>query len=116
MVIQFEWDEDKNKRNREKHGVWFEEAKSVFDDLSSRVFLDQEHSDEEDRFLILGMRSAARLLVVGHCYKESDSITRIISARKATQREVNFYEEGIRFLKDERSKKSLRRQKKVGRD
>ena len=94
-MLRFQWDETKNKRNRSKHGVWFEEAQGVFDDLTSRVFLDREHSDEEDRFLILGMSSAARLLVVVHCYRESDSVVRIISARKATKKEVKFYEEGI---------------------
>jgi len=94
-VLRFEWDEAKNKRNRSKHGVWFEEAQSVFDDPTSRVFLDPEHSDDEDRFLILGMSSVGRLLVVVHCYRESDSVIRIISARKATKKEVKFYEEGI---------------------
>lgn len=94
-MLQFEWDEVKNKRNRSKHGVWFEEAQSVFDDPASRVFLDPEHSDEEDRFLTLGISSAARLLVVVHCYRKSDSVIRIISARKATKKEAKFYEEGI---------------------
>lgn len=94
-MIRFDWDETKNRRNRAKHGVWFEEAQSVFDDSRCRVFHDPEHSEEEDRFLILGMSSAARILVVVHCYRESDSIIRIISARKATKREANYYEEGI---------------------
>lgn len=94
-MVQFEWDEAKNRLNRSKHGIWFEEAQSVFDDSSSRVFLDAAHSDKEDRFIILGMSSAARLLVVVHCHRESDSIIRIISARKATKKEVKFYEEGI---------------------
>lgn len=94
-MIQFEWDEIKNKNNRSKHGIWFEEGQSVFDDLGSRVFIDSEHSDDEDRFLIVGMSSAARVLVVVHCYRESDSVIRIISARKATKKEVKFYEEGI---------------------
>lgn len=94
-VLRFGWDETKNKRNRSKHGVWFEEAQSVFDDPRSRVFHDSEHSDEEDRFLIVGMSSAARILVVVHCHRETDSLIRIISARKATKREVKFYEKGI---------------------
>lgn len=94
-MIQFEWDENKNKLNRVKHGIWFEEVKSVFNDTSSRVFLDQFHSVEEDRFVIVGMNSSARLLVVVHCYRESASIIRLISARKATKKEVAFYEEGI---------------------
>ena len=95
MMLRFEWDEVKNKRNRSKHGVWFEEAQTVFDDSANRVFLDPEHSDKEDRFLILGVSFAARLLVVIHCYRESDSVIRIISARKATKKEAKFYEEGI---------------------
>lgn len=94
-MLRFEWDEAKNKSNRAKHGLWFEEAQSVFDDSASRLFLDPEHSDEEDRFLILGMSSTARLLVVAHCYRESESVIRIISARKATKKEGKFYEEGI---------------------
>lgn len=94
-MLRFEWDETKNKINRSKHGIWFEEAQSVFDDLGSRVFLDLEHSDEEDRFLIVGMSSGGRLLVVVHCYRESDSVIRIISARKAVKKEIKFYEEGI---------------------
>jgi uncharacterized DUF497 family protein len=59
------------------------------------VFLDPEHSEEEERFLLLGLSSAARVLVVVHCYRESDSVVRIISARKALKKEVRFYEEGI---------------------
>lgn len=94
-MLRFEWDETKNKLNRSKHGIWFEEAQSVFDDASGRVFHDVEHSDDEDRFLIVGMSSAARILVVVHCYRKSDSIVRIISARKATKREIKFYEERI---------------------
>lgn len=94
-MIKFEWDETKNKANRFKHGIWFEEAQSVFDDLGGRLFVDLEHSNEEDRFLLLGMSSAVRLLVVVHCYRESDSVIRIISARKATKQETQFYEEGI---------------------
>ena len=94
-MLRFEWDEVKNKNNRSKHGIWFEEAQSIFDDPAGRVFLDPDHSDEEDRFLVLGMSSAARLLVVVHCYREKGTIIRIISARKATKKEVEFYEEGI---------------------
>lgn len=94
-MIRFEWDETKNKFNRSKHGIWFEEAQSVFDDPSSRVFLDLEHSEEEDRFVIIGISATGWLLVVVHCYREPDSIIRIISARKATKKEEKFYEEGI---------------------
>lgn len=95
MTLRFEWDETKNKRNRFKHGIWFEEARSVFDDLRGRVFHDPEHSEQEDRFVVLGMSFAARLLVVVHCYRKSDLVIRIISARKATKKEIKFYEERI---------------------
>jgi len=94
-MLRFDWDERKNKSNRTKHRVWFEEAQSVFDDLRGRLFHDPEHSEEEDRFILLGVSSAARVLVVVHCYRDSDSLIRIISARKATKRETRFYEEGI---------------------
>ena len=75
--------------------MWFEEAQNVFDDLNARLFADPEHSEEEDRFILLGVSSETRLLVVIHCYRESDSMIRIISARKAAKKEVRFYEEGI---------------------
>ncbi len=94
-MLKFEWDETKNKLNRNKHGIWFEEAQSVFDDVIGRVFHDPEHSNEEDRFVVIGMSSTARLLIVAHCYRDSDSIIRIISARKATKKEAKFYEKGI---------------------
>jgi uncharacterized protein len=94
-MLRFDWDEGKNKRNRAKQRVWFEEAQSVFSDPHARLFDDPEHSEEEDRFILLGVSSAARTLVVVHCYRESDSLVRIISARKATKKEVRFYEEGI---------------------
>ncbi len=94
-MLRFDWDERKNRRNRSKHGVWFEEAQSVFSDLHARLFYDPEHSEGEDRFILLGVSSAGRTLVVVHCYRDSDSLIRIISARKATKKEVRFYEEGI---------------------
>ena len=94
-MLRFDWDERKNRSNRAKHGVWFEEAQSVFDDPHGRLFHDPEHSEGEDRFILLGMSATARTLVVAHCYRESDSLVRIISARKATKRERLFYEEGL---------------------
>lgn len=94
-MLRFDWDERKNKVNRTKHGVWFEEAQSVFSDPHARVFNDPEHSEKEERFLLLGLSSATRLLVVVHCYGESDSVVRIISARKAVKKEVRFYEKGL---------------------
>jgi uncharacterized DUF497 family protein len=94
-MLRFEWDEAKNVRNRSKHKVWFEEAQGVFDDPRARVFHDSEHSEEEDRFVIIGMSFSARLLVVVHCHRKMDSVVRIISARKATRKETQTYEEGI---------------------
>jgi hypothetical protein len=94
-MLRFDWDERKNRANRRKHGVWFEEARSVFDDGHARLFNDPEHSPEEDRFILLGLSFAARLLIVVHCYRESESVVRIISARKASKKEARFYEEGI---------------------
>ncbi|MCQ2363081.1 MAG: BrnT family toxin [Acidaminococcaceae bacterium] len=92
MDIRFEWDENKNKINISKHGVDFNEASSVFDDIDALVIPDKEHSVVEDRFLILGLSSLAKLLVVCHCYRVSESVIRIISARKATRNETAQYE------------------------
>jgi uncharacterized DUF497 family protein len=92
---RFDWDERKNRVNRTKHGIWFEEAQSVFHDPHARLFYDPEHSKGEDRFILLGVSSAARTLVVIHCYRGSASMIRIISARKATRKELRFYEEGL---------------------
>lgn len=95
-MIKFDWNEDKNRANRKKHGVWFEEAQSAFDDVRGRLFLDSDHSAEEDRFILIGYNSSNRLLVVVHCHRESDDLViRIISARKATKRERQYYEKGI---------------------
>ena len=95
-MIQFEWDESKNKLNRKKHGIWFEEAQQVFDDPNALRYFDPEHSHEEDRFLMLGQTAGARILVVVFCERGSDgSIIRMISARKATKKEVRQYEKGI---------------------
>jgi uncharacterized DUF497 family protein len=94
-MLRFDWDERKNKVNRRKHGIWFEEAQSAFDDPSARLFDDPDHSDGEERLILLGVSAAARLLVVVHCYRESDLIIRIISARRATKKEARFYEKGI---------------------
>jgi len=72
-----------------------EEAQSAFRDPNARLFHNPKHSEEEDRFILIGASSTARPLVVIHCYKESDSVIWIISARKATKKGVRFYEEGI---------------------
>jgi uncharacterized DUF497 family protein len=94
-MLRFEWDESKNKRNRRKHAIWFEEAQGVFDDPKAIFANDPKHSGNEERFLLLGFSAVGRILVVIHCYREADSLIRIISARKATKKEVRFYEKGI---------------------
>lgn len=89
--IQFEWDENKNQINQRKHGVSFAEAKTVFYDEEALVIDDPEHSEQEDRFIILGLSNKANLLIVCHCYRESDTVIRLISARKATKTESKYY-------------------------
>ena len=91
-LIEFIWDEDKNKSNKKKHGIFFDEASSVFYDEEAIEYFDPDHSDQEDRFLLLGMSAKLRLLVVCHCVREAD-IIRIISARKATRSEEKNYKE-----------------------
>ena len=85
--LHFEWNENKNQINKKKHGVSFEEAKTVFLDENARLIPDPEHSIDEDRFVILGISSLLRTLVVCHCYRENDDVIRIISARKANSEE-----------------------------
>ena len=90
--IRFQWDERKNKLNQQKHRISFEEAQTVFFDEHAVEFFDPDHSESEDRFLLLGLSFHLKTLVVCHCFQESDSVVRIISARKATQKERNYYE------------------------
>lgn len=92
-MIRFEWDENKNEINKKKHKISFEEAKTVFYDEEALVIDDPEHSQEEERFIILGLSKKANLLVVCHCYRASDTVIRIISARKATKSETKQYNE-----------------------
>mgnify|MGYP000867898368 FL=1 len=89
--MNFVWDDNKATLNQQKHGVGFTEAATVFDDENSLVIFDPDHSLDEDRFIILGMSYALRLLVVCHCYRENDEQIRIISARKATRNETSNY-------------------------
>lgn len=89
--LRFEWDEDKAKSNLKKHKVSFEEAKTVFHDENARLIPDPEHSEEEDRFILMGLSTGVKMLVVCHCYRESEQVIRIISARKATKQEMSFY-------------------------
>ncbi len=87
----FQWDKEKDLINQKKHGVSFEEAKSVFYDDNAIQFWDDTHSELEDRFLLLGMSSKMRLLLIVHCYRKKESEIRIISARKATKKESQEY-------------------------
>ena len=87
----FEWDKRKAAENSLKHGVSFEEARSAFLDENARVIADPEHSDDEDRFVLLGVSVRLRLVVVVHCYRANDRVIRIISARKADPAERRQY-------------------------
>ncbi len=89
--ITFEFDANKASINKRKHGISFDEAKTVFFDENALVIQDQAHSDDEERFVILGLSSTARMLVVCHCYRNQDRVIRIISARKATKKESIQY-------------------------
>ena len=89
--LSFEWSEAKNRANKRKHKVSFEEAQTVFLDENALRFFDPDHSDDEDRFLMLGMSFSLRILVVCHCYRENESVIRILSARKADRREQSDY-------------------------
>ncbi|MCD8040182.1 MAG: BrnT family toxin [Clostridia bacterium] len=95
--IRFEWDENKNTTNKEKHKISFEEAQTVFYDENALVISDPEHSYSEERFIILGFSIMANLLVVCHCYRQTDELIRIISARKATKNEEKQYTGGNNY-------------------
>lgn len=90
-MITFEWDERKNQSNFEKHGIRFEDAKSVFYDDHAIQFFDEDNSDDEDRFLLLGRSLSGRMLMVCHCERNEGKTIRIISARKETKTERKFY-------------------------
>ncbi|WMJ07885.1 BrnT family toxin [Nitrosomonas sp. sh817] len=89
-MIKFEWDSNKAASNRKKHGISFEEAQSVFYDDFAVQFFDED-SVSEDRFLMLGMSNEARILIICYCERDSGNVIRIISARKATKSERQFY-------------------------
>jgi len=91
-MVKFEWDKAKASRNLRQHNVSFEEAKSVFFDDYARQFFDEEHSEKEDRFLMLGVSNMSRVLLVCHCELGDSGKIRIISARKATAKERKLYE------------------------
>ena|SRR5688572_16604451 len=94
--LDFIWDHAKARANIKKHGVSFDEAQSVFLDEEARLLDDPDHSEDENRFILLGMSAVPRLLVVVHAYREAGGMIRIISARKATPRERRTYTEGRR--------------------
>jgi uncharacterized DUF497 family protein len=87
----FEWDPVKAAANLRKHKVSFEDAQTVFSDERARLIDDPDHSEDEERFLLLGLSSSLRLLVVAHCYRSTGNVIRIISARKATADEAHHY-------------------------
>ena len=90
-MVKFEWDENKNQTNIQKHGISFEEAITVFKDMDALIISDENHSDDEDRFLLIGYSSKANLLVVCHCYRLNDTVIRIISARKGNKEDRSLY-------------------------
>jgi uncharacterized protein len=91
--INFAWDQAKAASNVKKHGVSFEEARTVFDDDYARLLEDPDHSSSEDRFILLGMSYTLKVLTVVHCYRDDDNTIRIISARKSTTNEEKQYKE-----------------------
>jgi uncharacterized DUF497 family protein len=91
--VGFEWDARKSRANKAKHGVSFEEARTAFLDENARVIPDAEHSDDEERFVLLGMSVQLRVLIVCHCYRASAKVVRIISARRADPSERRQYAE-----------------------
>jgi hypothetical protein len=91
--LKFEWDPVKASSNIKKHGISFDEAKTVFDDDFGRLIPDPDHSQDEERFILLGMSYTLKILTVVHCYKDEDGVIRIISARASTTNEEQQYKE-----------------------
>ena len=89
--LQFDWDPKKDAGNQRKHGISFEEASSVFSDEHALLLDDPDHSEEEERFILLGLSAGLRMLVVCHCYREAQDVIRLISARKASKKEREAY-------------------------
>jgi len=90
-ALRFEWDDEKEKINIRKHGIPFDEARTVFYDENAIQFFDPDHSEEEDRFILLGISFKLRILVVCHCIRESEAAIRLFSARKADRDEEREY-------------------------
>ncbi len=91
--IQFTWDEKKAQKNINKHKISFEEAKTVFGDENARLIEDPDYSEDEDRFILIGLSFALKILTVVHCYRDDENNIRIISARKSTKNEERQYKE-----------------------
>lgn len=91
--IDFAWDPDKAERNSQKHGISFEEAASAFYDPQARILYDPDHSQDEERYILLGISEVSQLLMVCHVYKENGCLIRLISARRATKNERRQYQE-----------------------
>jgi uncharacterized DUF497 family protein len=89
--LRFEWDDEKEKINIRKHGISFDEARTVFYDEKAIQFFDPDHSEDEDRFILLGISFRLRTLVVCHCFRESETVVRLFSARKADREEEQEY-------------------------
>jgi uncharacterized DUF497 family protein len=89
--IRFEWDARKASVNKKKHGISFEEARTVFFDENAKLIDDPDHSEDEDRFVLLGVSSSLKVMLVCHCYREEGNVVRIISARKASTLESKQY-------------------------
>ena len=89
--LRFEWDKEKERINIRKHGISFEEARMVFYDEKAIQFFDPDHSEDEDRFLLLGISFKLRILIVCHCFRESETVIRLFSARKADREEEQEY-------------------------
>ena len=91
--IYFSWDSNKARENLIKHQISFDEAKTVFEDENARLILDPDHSEEEERFILLGLSVNVKILTVVHCYRDDELNIRIISARKSTKMEREHYKE-----------------------
>ncbi len=96
-MLRFEWGDRKNTQNRRKHGVSFEEAQTVFLDEQGLLVADPDHSEHEERLILLGLSSALRTLVVCHCYRRERDVIRLNSARRADRQERELYE--VRWTK-----------------
>ena len=91
-MLRFEWDERKNRKNKRGHGISFEEAQTVFFDDLALLIPDPDHSEHEERFVLLGLSSGLRTRVVCHCYRQDGDVIRLISARRANRQERQLYE------------------------